>query len=148
MEVIFIKDLKGQGKRGEIKKVADGYGMNFLINKGYAILANNEGIKKLESEKKKSEELDLNKRLEANKAKEKIEKITVEFKVKTGKDGRVFGSISSKQIVAELSKKGIDLDKKAIKPDHLINSLGFHDINLELYKDISAKLKVSLIKES
>lgn len=148
MKVIFIKDLRGQGKKGEVKEVKDGYGMNFLIKGGYAIMATKEGFKKLETEKKKHDEAELINVLAAKEFKEKIEKTVLEFGVKTSPDSRVFGSVSSKQIEKELKSKGIDIDKKTIKLDHSLNSLGYHDVLIELHKDVTATLKVNLIKES
>lgn len=141
MKVIFLKDLKGQGKKGEIKEVSDGYAMNFLIKKGYALRKTEGSLNKLKEEIKESHELDLKNREEAIKLKENLEKITIEFKVKSSKDGRMFGSISNKQIKEELMKKGFNIDKKQIE-NTSINSLGMHLVNVVLYKDIKASLKV------
>lgn len=148
MKVIFIKDLKGQGKKGEVKEVKDGYGMNFLIKGGYAIMATKDGFKKIESEKKKNDEKELINILAAKDLKEQIEKISLQFPVKTSLDSRVFGSVSSKQIEKELKNKNIEIDKKIIKLDHSLNSLGYHDVLIELHKDVIATLRVNLIKES
>ena len=141
MEVIFIKDLKNQGKKGEIKEVSDGYAMNFLIKKGYALRKTEGSLNKLKEEIKESHELDLKNREDAIKLKEKLEKITIEFKVKSSKDGRMFGSISNKQIKEELTKLGFNIDKKQIETTN-INSLGMHLVNVVLYKEIKASLKV------
>ena len=104
MQVIFIKDLKGQGKKGDIKDVSDGYAINFLIKKGYALKKTEGSLNKLNEEKKKDKEIDLENRENALKLKEKLENITLNFKVKTSKNSRMFGSISSKQIKEELNK--------------------------------------------
>ena len=146
MEVIFIKDLKGQGKKGEIKQVKDGYAENFLIKKGYAIKSTKSSLDKLEDEKKaKAIEVE-----EAKKAaltlKEKLEKVTLTFKVKTGDNDKVFGSISIKQIKEALKEKGYDFDKSMIKLTSSSSSLGFHNIEVELYKNIIAKVKIHLVK--
>ena len=141
MKVIFLKDLKGQGKKGEIKEVSDGYAMNFLIKKGYALRKTEGSLNKLKEEIKESHELDLKNREDAIKLKEKLEKITIEFKVKSSKDGRMFGSISNKQIKEELTKLGFNIDKKQIETTN-INSLGMHLVNVVLYKEIKASLKV------
>lgn len=146
MEVIFIKDLKNQGKKGEIKTVKDGYAENFLINKGYAIKATKENIDKLNQDKAKAKEDDEKKKLEARKLKEKIEKVVLTFKVKTGEGDKVFGSISLKQIKDELRKEGYSFEKQQIKLLDSLDSLGFHNVELTLYKDITAKVKVHLIK--
>lgn len=140
MKVIFLKDVKGQGKKGEIKEVSDGYAMNFLIKKGYALRKTEGSLSKLKEEIKESQELDLKNREEALKLKEKLESLTLNFKVKAS-SGRMFGSISTKQIKEELMKLGISIDKKQIE-NTSINSLGMHLVDVVLYKDIKCKLKV------
>ena len=147
MKVIFVKDLKGQGKRGEIKEVKDGYGMNFLIQKGYAVVASENNIKTLENNnnKKKQHEQELIK--ECEEIKEKIEKLTIKFKVKTGKEDQVFGSVSSKQIITELKNNQIDIDKTKINLKETLSCLGFHNVEIELHKKVKAVLKIELIKE-
>jgi len=147
MKVIFVKDLKGQGRKGEIKEVKDGYGMNFLIQKGYAVIASESNIKALESNNNKRQlhEQELIKDFE--KVKEKIEKLTLKFKVKTGKEDQVFGSVSSKQIITELKNKEIDIDKTMINMKETLSNLGFHNVEIELHKKVKVILKVELIKE-
>ena len=141
MQVIFIKDLKKQGKKGEIKTVKDGYAENYLIKNGYAIPVNEKNMKALEREKKDEKNTS-----EAKVLKEKLEKETLEFKVRTGEGDRVFGSVSVKQIKEELSKKNYKIDKSQIIIDNPIASLGFHYVTIELYQKISAKVKVHVIK--
>lgn len=141
MKVIFLQDVKGQGKKGEIKEVSDGYAINFLIKKGYAIKQTEGSLNKLKEENEKNRELDLKKREEAKLMKEKLEKITLRFPVKSSKDSRMFGSISTKQIKEELQKQGFNIDKKQIE-SKTINSLGMHIVTITLYKDIVCNLKV------
>ena len=141
MKVIFLQDVKGQGKKGEIKEVSDGYAINFLIKKGYAIKQTEGSLNKLKEENEKNRELDLKKREEAKLMKEKLEKITLRFPVKSSKDSRMFGSISTKQIKEELQKQGFSIDKKQIE-SKTINSLGMHIVTITLYKDIVCNLKV------
>ncbi len=141
MKVIFIKDLKGQGKKGEIKEVSDGYAINYLIKKGYALKKTEGSLNKLKKEEKESKELDLKNRTQASEMALKLEKITINFKVKAASDGRMFGSISSKQIKEELKKLGFEIDKKQIQTV-LINTLGMHLVEIQLYKDIKCNLKV------
>jgi len=147
MKVIFLKDVKGQGKKGEIKEVSDGYGKNFLINKGYAVLLTQTGLKKLNDEKQEHKEQEEIKKSVALKQKTKLEKETLKFSVKTGNHDRVFGSISTKQIITELKKLGYNIDKKMLKSTESLASLGFHNLKIELYKDVVATLKIELIKE-
>ncbi len=146
MEVIFIKDLKGQGRKGEIKQVKDGYAENFLIKKGYAILATKSSLAKLKEEEEIKEKQDEANKQEALKLKKELESLTLTFKVKTGENDRVFGSISIKQIKEELSKNNYSFAKSVIKPTTSLSSLGFHTVEIELYKNITAKVKIHLIK--
>lgn len=146
MKVIFIKDLKKQAKKGDIKEVKDGYAQNFLIKNGYAIQVtekNMETVKK-ENNAKKQEEDRLTK--EAELIKKELEKLTLVFKVKTGEQDKVFGSISPKQIKEELFKKGYKIDKKQIEIITSLQCLGFHKVKITLYKEVEAELKVQLVK--
>ena len=145
MEVIFIKDLKGQGKKGEIKQVKDGYAENFLIKKGYAIISTKSSLAKLKEEEKLKEANIEKLKEEARDLKEQLEKITLTFKVKTGDNDKVFGSISIKQIKESLKEQGFNIDKNMIKLTTSPSSLGFHNIEVELYKNIIAKVKIHLI---
>lgn len=146
MQVIFIKDYKKQGKKGDIKSVKDGYAQNFLIKQGYAIPLNDQNLNNLNHEKKREKELDEEKTKEAKDISKKLEKLNLEFKVKTGKDDKVFGSISAKQIKEALEKEGYKIDKKQIKLDNGINTLGYHDVRINLYGSIDAKVKIHVIK--
>lgn len=144
MKVIFIKDVKGQGKKGEIKEVKDGYAKNFLIKNGYAVQETKESLKALERDNKRKEQEDETKKAEANKLKKEIEKEKLSFTIKTGEGDKVFGSISVKQIKEKLEK--YNLDKKQLIIKNPISSLGFHEIEINLYKDITAKLKIEVKK--
>ena len=146
MEVIFVKDLRNQGKKGEIKKVKDGYAENFLIKNGYAVIKNKENLRKLEQEKEKKAKSDEENKNKALDLKNKLDKVTLEFKVKTGEGDRVFGSISPKQIKEDLRKKGFPIEKNQIKTQNSISSLGFHKVEIELYSKIRATIKVHVIK--
>lgn len=146
MKVIFIKDLKGQGKKGEIKEVKDGYGTNFLIKNGYAVLANESNLKHFNTQKNKElleESLYIK---ECEKIKEQLEKLKINIKVKVGKEDKVFGSVSTKQIVTELKKLNFDIDKNKIKITTPLSSLGTHIVAIELHKKVIANLKINLIK--
>ena len=147
MKVIFIKDLKGQGKKGDIKEVKDGYGTNFLIKNGYAVMYTKTSVERLNEENRVKAEQEKELIKESNLIKEKLEKIDLKIKVKTGKEDKVFGSVSTKQIVSELQKLNYNIDKKKIKLDTDLSSLGTHIVNIELHKQVNAKLKVTLVKE-
>ena len=146
MKIIFTQDVKKQGKKGEIKEVKDGFA-NYLIQQKVAVVASDVNLGRLERANANKKAMDDMNRELAQKEKGKIEKITLSFPVKTGEQDRVFGSISVKQIISELKNKGFDIDKKSIKIISPINSLGFHNVEIELYKDVVATLKVELQKE-
>lgn len=146
MEVIFIKDLKGKGKKGDIKNVADGYAQNFLIKNGYAVIKNKENVLKLEHEKSKKAAEEAINRKNAEELKNKLSKEVLEFKVKTGESDKVFGSISVKQIKEGLTKLGYKIDKSQIEITNPISSLGFHNVSLNLYTGIVGTIKVHVIK--
>lgn len=146
MEVIFIKDLKNQGKKGQVKNVKDGYAENFLIKNGYAVIKNQQNmalLKKEQEKKLKEDAINKNNALEQKKI---LDKIILEFKVKTGAGDKVFGSISVKQIKDELSKKNIDIEKRMIEIKSPISCLGFHNVDINLYPEVTATIKVHVIK--
>ena len=147
MKVIFIKDVKGQGKKGDIKDIKDGYGNNFLIKNGYAVLYTKTSVERLNEENRIKDEKEKELIKESNEIKVKLEKMDLKIKVKTGKEDKVFGSVSTKQIVSELSKLNYNIDKKKIKLDNDLSTLGSHIVNIELHKQVIAKLKVTLVKE-
>ena len=135
MKVILLKDVKGQGKRHEIIEVKDGYGNNFLIKKGLGVLATEDSLKRLKSDVKAEADNEAKLVSEAKANKEKIEKLTLEFKLKTGTQDRTFGSISPKQIAEALKEKGFEVDKKKIMMDDKVQSLGFHKVKVEIKKE-------------
>ena len=146
MKVIFIKDVKGQGKSGDIKEVKDGYAQNFLIRNGYAVAYTTRSKEILDISNKNKAEKEAALIKECNDIKNKLKDIVLTFKVKTGKQDQVFGSISTKQIANELEKHGFKIDKKKIILDKPISSLGFHEVNVNLHKKVQAKLRIELVK--
>jgi large subunit ribosomal protein L9 len=143
MKVIFLKDVKGKGKKGEVKNVADGYAHNFLIKQGLAIEANNSNISTLEGQKKKEDKRSAEELAEAKKLGEQLEKITVELSAKAGEGGRLFGSITTKQIAEELQKKhGIKIDKRKMELSDAIRTLGHTKVPVKLHHEVLASLTV------
>lgn len=147
MKVIFIKDVKNQGKKNEIKEVSDGYATNYLIKNGYAVKFTKTSNNRLNDEIEKDKENDKYNIEIANGLKKKLENEKIVFKVKTGNNGKVFGNVSSKQISEKLKSMKYDIDKKNIKIDLALNTLGCHFVEIELYKNIKAKLCVELVEE-
>lgn len=144
MKVIFIKDLKKQGKVNEIKEVSDGYATNFLIKNGYAVKytkTSNEILNTNLKNKQLEEEKNIK---DATKIKNELEKIEIIFNVKSGKDGRTFGTISTKQIAEKLNELNYKIEKKQILIDTPLNTLGTHLVNLNLHKKVNCQLKVVL----
>ncbi len=146
MKVIFTKDLKKVAKKGDIKEVKDGYAENFLIKNKYAVPYNEKNISNLKEQAREEQEEEKKLKEEATKLKHELEKLTLVFKVKTGDHDRVFGSISSKQIKEELLKKGYKIDKKQFNLTTSLQSLGFHKVEIILYKEVIAEVKVQLVK--
>ena len=145
MKIILLKDVKKQGKSGGILEVKDGYG-NFLISKGDAVVATKVSVNILDKENKEREANELLNIKKCEEVKKKLEKTNISFKVKTGAQDKVFGSISSKQIVDELKKLGFDINKTQIKLDTPLSSLGTHIVHIELHKKVIANIKVKLEK--
>jgi large subunit ribosomal protein L9 len=143
MKVIFLKDVKGKGKKGEVKNVADGYAHNFLIKQGLAIEANQSSMSLLSAQKKKEEKLAAEELAEAKSLKEVIEKVKVELIAKAGEGGRLFGSITTKQISEELQKKhGIKIDKRKMELADAIRTLGHTKVPVKLHHEVTAVLDV------
>lgn len=147
MKVIFLKDVKGQGKKGEVKNVSEGYAKNFLIPQGLANPASDSNVKQLEQQKKaEKKKLDLEKQHFQELA-EKLGNTTIQIKAKSGEGGRLFGSITSKQIADELGKLKIDVDKRKIQLDDPIRSLGTMVVSIKLHPEVKAELNVQVIEE-
>ncbi|QCR34315.1 50S ribosomal protein L9 [Lysinibacillus sp. SGAir0095] len=148
MKVVFLKDVKGKGKKGEIKNVADGYAHNFLIKNGYAVEASNQALSQLQGQKKLEEKNAAAELQAAKDLKEQIEQLEVELKAKSGEGGRLFGSISTKQIAAGLQKDhGIKIDKRKMDCEG-IRSLGYTNVPVKLHHDVKATLKVHVVEEA
>ncbi len=134
MKVILLTNVPKQGKKDDVINVSDGYGNNYLIKNKLAVLATPENMKKLEYENKKRAKNEEDLIAEMEKLKAKLEKETLTFVGKVGKEDKLFGSISVKQIIASLKDKGYNLSKEQIIIDNPINSLGSHLIKLTLHK--------------
>ena len=136
MKVILLSHVKKVGKKGEIVEVSDGYGRNFLLNKKLAVLATKKSMEILDEQNLQHDLEEKQKEADAQALKQKLTKITLEFHVKTGEGGRVFGSVSTKQIVEQLQRvHAIKIEKRKFIDTDAITSLGYTDVKVDLYKN-------------
>lgn len=144
MKVILLKDVKAQGKKGDVINVSDGYANNFLLKNGLAVPANqanmNTNNKQKEAEAKRIAE----ETAAAKAIAEKIKDMKLQFAIEVGERGKAFGSIGGKEIAEALAKQSIVIDKKAVVLDSPIKREGVYEVDLKLYKGVSAKLKVNV----
>ncbi len=147
MKVILLEDVRGSGKSGDVVKVSDGYARNMLIPKGLAVEATPQNIKQLEKKKEAIAKKFAEDKAAALEMKKKLEEITVEVKTKAGKDGKVFGSVTSKDISEALQALGFDVDKKKIQLDSPIKATGTTDVNVKLFTEVTGKIKVNVVSE-
>ena len=148
MKVILKENIKGVGKKDEIINASDGYARNFLFPKNLAVEANTSNLAKLKT-KKDSENFKKNQEKEEAKGlAEKMEKVRLRFKVKTGENGKVFGGVSSKEIAEKLEKEyNFKVDKKKIELKETIKTLGITKVNVKLYEGVIAVLNVEVLGE-
>lgn len=148
MKVILKADIKGVGKKDEVINASDGYARNFLFPKNLAVEANNENMSKLKAKQdsnayKKSQEKEA-----AEKIADKLSKIMLKIKVKSGANGKIFGGVSSKEIAENLEQQyNIKIDKKKIDLKETIKTLGVVNVEIKLFEGIVGKLKVDIISE-
>ncbi|WP_174615198.1 50S ribosomal protein L9 [Virgibacillus ihumii] len=143
MKVIFTKDVKGKGKKGELKNVSDGYARNYLLKNNLAVEATSGNLKALEAKQNKEKQKAQEEVDEANRLKEELANTTIEIKAKSGDNGRLFGSITSKQIAEELkSTHGHKIDKRKIELDNPIREMGYTDVPVKLHPEVTGTMKV------
>lgn len=146
MKVILLADVKNVGKKGEVKEVSDGYGRNYLIRNRMAVEATRKSMEILQKQNDDYQARQDALRKEAQALKEKLEVLTLDFRVKTGSEGKMFGSVSPAKICESLEKDyGYKLDKRKFVDSSNITELGRHDVRVELFKDVIATLKVNVI---
>ncbi|RDW15230.1 50S ribosomal protein L9 [Oceanobacillus arenosus] len=143
MRVIFLKDVKGKGKKGEVKNVSDGYARNYLLKNKIAEEATAGNMKILDAQKRKDAQVEQKEKEEAINLKDKLADLTVEIKAKAGEGGRLFGSITSKQIADILEKEhGYKVDKRKIELEEPIRALGYTTVPIKLHPEVSGSIKV------
>ncbi len=148
MKVILKQDIRALGKRGDIKEVADGYARNYLLPKGLAIEASSGNIKILSDQKEMMVQKELREREEAKELADRLNGLEISFKVKTGEGGRLFGSITGKDLADQIYQKTkIELDKRKLEIEESIKNLGKHQVKVHLYKGITVEIQVNVVAE-
>ncbi len=148
MKVILLKDVSKLGKRGDIVKVADGYGQNYLIKNRLAVLYTERSKELLEHENEVAIAKEQQKKIDAEALKEKMKDVVLEFQLSSGTEGRVYGAISTKQIADALSKEyGITVDKRKFVDFIPIQALGYTKVQIELYKGVIAAFNVHTVEK-
>ena len=145
MKLILLEDVKSLGKKGEIVNVNDGYARNFILPKKLGLEATSKNLNDLKLQKQNDEKV-AQEKLDAAKAlAEEIKEKSITVKIQAGVEGKVFGSISSKEIATEAKKQlNMDIDKKKIVIPDAIKSLGTYNVNIKLHKDVTATLTVKV----
>lgn len=147
MKVILKEDVERVGKRGEIVEVSDGYARNYLIPKKLAVAATPSNLKAFQNEEKLRKMKADREKTKAEKLANKLKNISITIAVKTGEDDKLFGAVSSVDILSALKDKGIELHKGMIRMEDSIRSLGTHYVPIKLHPEVEAKLKVEVVKK-
>lgn len=148
MDVILLEDVKSLGKKGQIVKINDGYARNFVLPKKLGLEATPKNLNDLKLAKKREEKEAAEELAAAKELAVKVEEKAVTVAMKTGEGGKTFGTISTKEVAEEAKKQlGLDIDKKKMKLDEPIKTLGTHIISVKLHKEVTAKLTVKVIEK-
>ncbi|HFG0301572.1 TPA: 50S ribosomal protein L9 [Staphylococcus aureus] len=148
MKVIFTQDVKGKGKKGEVKEVPVGYANNFLLKKNYAVKATPGNLKQLELQKKRAKQERQQEIEDAKALKETLSNIEVEVSAKTGEGGKLFGSVSTKQIAEALkAQHDIKIDKRKMDLPNGIHSLGYTNVPVKLDKEVEGTIRVHTVEQ-
>lgn len=148
MKVIFTQDVKGKGKKGEVKEVPAGYANNFLLKKNYAVEATPGNLKQLELQKKRAKQERQQEIEDAKALKETLSNIEVEVSAKTGEGGKLFGSVSTKQIAEALkAQHDIKIDKRKMDLPNGIHSLGYTNVPVKLDKEVEGTIRVHTVEQ-
>jgi large subunit ribosomal protein L9 len=147
MKVVFLQDVKGQGKKGEIKEVSEGYAHNFLIAKGLASAATKGTVNQLDNQKKAEQRKKDQEKADAEALGAKLAEMTIQIKAKAGEGGRLFGAITNKQVAEALEKQSIKIDKRKLVLEDPIRTLGVTKIPVKLHPQVTASLNVQVMEE-
>jgi len=147
MKVILTDEIRGLGTRGEIVTVKDGYARNFLIPKKLAREATTGNLKSIEQDKKKWALLAAQEKEQAQKAADSVKGMKVTIQKRVGDTGQLFGSVTANEIADALVAKGVQVEKRRIELDHPIKSLGVHDVEVRLHRDVTAHIQVEVVPQ-
>ena len=148
MKVILLADVKKLGKKDQTIEVSDGYAVNFLFPRKLAVQVTKKSVEVLENHQEQRRENDAKMKADAQELAKRLDEITLKFKVKTGREGKLFGAISLKQVAEELNKGfNIEIDKRKFVDKGPLDVLGFHHLSVELYKGVFGKVHVHLEEE-
>jgi large subunit ribosomal protein L9 len=147
MNIILMQDFESLGFEGDIVDVSRGYARNYLVPKGIAVEATNANKKALELRKEKIITKRMKDKEDAERAKEKISQVTVTLKAKTGEEGKLYGSVTSRDIAQSLEKQGIEVDRRKIIIEDAIRSMGEFEVLIKLHPEVVARIKVIVEKE-
>lgn len=149
MKVILLKDVKGQGKKGDVVDVSVGYAQNYLLKNNLAKEATSGNLNALKNQQQKKKELEEQEKKDAEQLKEELDHIQVELKAKAGDGGRLFGSITNKQIAEVLKKNhGYKIDRRKIELDQPIRALGHRKLPVKLHPDVTGTIHVHVVEQS
>ena len=147
MQIVLLEDVPNLGKAGDTVKVSDGYGRNYLIPRKKAILATDKNIKNLDHQKRQVQQQIGNRKKDAERVAEQIEKLSCTFAKTVGESGKLFGSVTSMEIETYLKENGIDVDRKRILMEEPLKNLGMFTIPIKIHPEVTANLKVWVVQE-
>lgn len=147
MRVILKQGVSNLGEAGEIVKVSPGYGRNYLLPRGLAIAASEGGVREAEHQQRLADTIRRKDMKEAQELAAKLENVSVSIRRAAGEDDKLFGSVTNRDIVEALEAEGVTLDRRLIKLDENIRAIGLYNIPVRLHKDVSADVRVYVIRE-
>ncbi|MBN1336306.1 MAG: 50S ribosomal protein L9 [Deltaproteobacteria bacterium] len=147
MKVVLQRDFEGLGRIGDVVKVADGYGFNFLIPRGIAVLADEGNVRHLDHLKRLAEQKRRQALKDAESQADRINGMAISLRRKAGEEDRLFGSVTHRDIVEALAQEGIEIDRHAIVLEEPIKTIGVFNVPVRVHTDVEARLKVYVIRE-
>jgi large subunit ribosomal protein L9 len=147
IKVILREDVSGVGRTGDVKQVKDGFARNFLLPRNLAVEASSHNLKQIELEQKKRESKKQNEKKKAQEVAGKLSGLSVTMAVEVNEEEKLYGSLTSQDIAKAISAEGVDVDKKDIVLEAPLKELGIYDLEVKLHPDVSAKVKVWVVKK-